>query len=197
MCPASTSPMATQIAFCGTCEGVLPFRKVQFRAAGGVLPGLRHPGLMCTRCHGLYACVDPATEGRRRAWRYLLYAAAAAVALVLGAVTSSLGSPAPGQTARMAAFGLAALLTLTCLGRGLWLAARTSRFESLESYEEEDLQRRLCPGMLRTEVIEELSRRGWRPGKIRSVLASLERRDQRQVRIEQIPMIEDQPARSF
>jgi hypothetical protein len=195
MSTLSTPRVASRLAFCIRCEGVIPFREVHFRAAGPVLPGPRHTGLICTRCRSLFTQVDPAAAGRHRAWRYIFYAAGAAAAMVLGAVTSSMGSASQGLAAvQAAAFGLAVLLTLTCLGRGLWLAAQASRFETLEPYEVEDLDRRLCPGMLRSEVIDDLSRRGWRPGKIRSVLSGLRQLPTGKPRIEFLPLPEDQPS---
>ena len=68
---------------------------------------------------------------------------------------------------------LAGLLSLLCLAHAIRLHLGASRFESLNGSESKDLERWLCPGMIRSDIVNELSRHGWRIGKIRSVLSGL------------------------
>ena len=64
------------------------------------------------------------------------------------------------------------LLSLGCAGRSAWLALHSGDYERLTPWERQDLDRRLCPGMIRSDVVDDLAGRGWRIGKIRTVLES-------------------------
>jgi hypothetical protein len=107
--------------------------------------------------------------------RYLIYAAASGsipAALLFAAAALGADHPliAPGEIALAAVSGL---IGAACAGHAIRLRLGASRFESLAAWEIQDLQRSLCPGMIRSDVVDELSRRGWRIGKIRSVLDAL------------------------
>ena len=112
---------------------------------------------------------------RRRAARYLLYAVASGVLPVslLAAVMADGGSH-PLVTTREILYGLVSgLVALGCLARAAGLGLTAAGFESLNRSESQDLERWLCPGMIRSDIVDELSRHGWRIGKIRSVLSGL------------------------
>jgi hypothetical protein len=155
----STQP---NLAYCTWCLGVVPFGQVRKR-------------LICRRCGRVYRRIDPGASGRRRALRYMLYAAVSgAMPAASLAAAAALGPdhplPAPREIATVV---LAALVSLACLAHAIRLRLGASRFVSLAAWEIQDLERRLCPGMVRSDVIDELSRRGWTIGKIRSVLDGL------------------------
>ena len=155
----STQP---SLAYCTWCLGVVPFGQVRKR-------------LICRRCGRVYRRIDPGASGRRRALRYLIYAAVSGTTPVVFLVAAAaLGPdhpmPAPREIATVA---LAALVSLTCLAHAIRLRLGASRFERLAAWEIHDLERRLCPGMIRSDVIDELSARGWTIGKIRTVLDGL------------------------
>jgi len=107
--------------------------------------------------------------------RYAIYAAASGALLLLMTLgVAALGADHPLVTRRD--LFLAACLggmALACAARSVVLSWDASGFERLEPHEVADLPRRLCPGMIRSDVVDELSRRGWRAGKIRTVLMSL------------------------
>ena len=167
-----------QLAFCATCEGVLEFHEIPYKASFRIgalaLAIVREGGLECHRCGTAYAPVDPAAGDRRGALRHLLYAGVsigAALSLDMAdAVFDGGRHTAWGETAAGGALGL---LSLVCLFRSLWLWTASARYERLNSWEVKELGRRLCPGMVRSDVVDELASRGWRIGKIRSVLESL------------------------
>ncbi len=160
--PARASSNAAHLAFCSTCRGVLPFDAAR-------------KGLVCRRCQTLHRKVDPGAATRRRSARYAIYAAVCGALLslmMLGA--AALGTDHPLVT-RQNLFMAVCLggIAVGCAARSAALRWDTSGFERLEPHELADLPKRLCPGMIRADVVDELSRRGWRAGKIRTVLMSL------------------------
>jgi hypothetical protein len=158
-----TPPEAAAAAYCSVCRGVLPFDADTRRPA-------------CRRCGTVFRAVDPGAPVRRRARRYLLYGASAGLAVsLLAAGTALVGSDHPLARAWPALLALATLpfLSLGCLVRSAILWDRAGRYERLAPHEWEEVQRRLYVGMIRSDVEQELSRRGWRPGKIRFALDSL------------------------
>ena len=87
---------------------------------------------------------------------------------------AALGASHPLSRGRVVlATWLLAGLTIGCLARSIRLWSGATAYERLETYELQELEARLCPGMTNSDVRRELGRRGWRPGKIRSVLAGL------------------------
>ncbi len=154
--------MPADLAYCTWCLGVVPFGQVRKR-------------LICRRCGRTYRRIDPGASDRRRALRYLVYSAiglSMPAALALAAAALGAGHPlfAPRAIAPAMAAGL---IGLGCAARAIRLHLRSSNFESLTPWERRDLQRSLCQGMIRSDVVDALSRRGWRIGKIRSVLGAL------------------------
>ncbi len=159
---------AVSPAYCSRCRGVLPFTAAREGA-------FARETLECTRCRTRFRRYDPAAEGRRRALRYLIYGSLsgmllAAMALGLAALGPDHPAASPRETIAMWMLGA---LTVGCVARsfGLFVVARD--YESLEAYELKELDRRLCIGMIREDVVAELSRLGWRPAKIRAVIAGL------------------------
>jgi hypothetical protein len=162
MTPAAVQPAA----YCSVCRGVLPFGSDARR------PARRS----CLRCGTVFRETDPGAAGRRRARRYLLYGASSGLAgSLLAAGTAMVGAshPLSGAWPQRIALVILPVLALGCLVRSaaLWQAA--ARYERLAPHEWAEVQRRLYVGMIRSDVEEELSRRGWRPGKIRFALESL------------------------
>jgi hypothetical protein len=154
--------MPPDLGYCTWCLGVVPFGQVRKR-------------LVCRRCGRTYRRIDPGASERRRALRYLIYSAVSCsmpAALALAAVALDGRHPlfSPRVIAQAAAAGL---IGLCCAARAIRLHLHASSFESLTLWERRDLQRSLCPGMVRSDVVDALSRRGWRIGKIRSVLGAL------------------------
>jgi len=150
------------LAYCSSCRGVTP-----------MTPSGRQ--VSCPRCGMLYRRSDPGAAIRRQASRYLLYGLLTAtlpagVVVAVGAV----GVSHPLVTVRELVLGaLSGLLALLCVAHAIRLRLSASHFESLNRSEAEDLERWLCPGMIRSDIVDELSRHGWRIGKIRSVLSGL------------------------
>lgn len=64
-------------------------------------------------------------------------------------------------------------LSVVCLAGSIRMGLHATDFASLTSWERSDLDRRLCPGMIRSDVVDELARRGWPIGKIRTALGAL------------------------
>jgi len=160
--PARASLNAAHLAFCSTCRGVLPFDAAR-------------EGLVCRRCQTVHRMVDPGALSRRRSARYAIYAAVCGTLLILMALgVAALGADHPLVT-RQDLFMAVCLggIAMGCAARSAALRWDSAGFERLEPHELADLRRRLCPGMIRTDVVDELSRRGWRAGKIRTVLMSL------------------------
>ncbi len=152
-------------AFCSVCRGVLPFE--QDAGAGRV---------RCTRCGTLFVRGNPPDPDRRRALRYLAYGSLAGLTLSLhAAARMSLGPEHPLLTGAVhaAAPALLAILAAGCVGRAAMLALLPARFERLAPHEWDEIARRLCPGMIRSDVERELSLRGWGSAKIRTVLGAL------------------------
>lgn len=160
--PFSDSNQTEPLAYCASCLGVLPFERTGGR-------------LGCLRCGTLYRRWDPGAAMRRRASRYFFYSLASGLlpaAIVVG--VAAVGASHPLVTMREAVTGtLAGLLAICCLAHAIRLRLGASRFESLNRSETKDLERWLCPGMIRSDIVDELSRHGWRIGKIRSVLSAL------------------------
>jgi len=159
---------AVSPAYCSCCRGVLPFRTARQGA-------FARETLECTRCGTLFRRFDPAAEGRRRALRYLVYAGMSGMILAALALGFAALGPAssPVSTADTIAMWLLGGLTVGCIARSFKLMMTASDYESLEPYEVRELDRRLCPGMIREDVVAELSRIGWRPAKIRAVIAGM------------------------
>jgi hypothetical protein len=117
---------------------------------------------------------DPGAPERFRAVRYLIYG------IVAGILTLLVGGGVRGGAWWLAgeipwAATVCVLLALAagCLARSALLWTSAGRYEPLAAYEWDEVARRLCVGMIRSEVEEELWRRGWRPGKVRSILEGL------------------------
>ncbi|HKY32336.1 MAG TPA: hypothetical protein VJV23_07370 [Candidatus Polarisedimenticolia bacterium] len=145
-------------AFCPSCRGVIPFR----RAHGG-------SRALCTRCGTAWRRFDPGASARWNAARYLSYGAAAGmIASLQAAGAAALKLPMTWEEGITASALL--VLAASCLARSAALWGRASSYERLQECEWAELERRLCPGMLRSDVHQELARRGWRPGKIRAAL---------------------------
>lgn len=160
--PFSDSNQPEPLAYCASCRGVLPFARTGGRLA-------------CGRCGILYRRSDPGASIRRRASRYFLYCLASGL-LPAGIVVAvaAVGASHPLVTMREVVTGtLSGLLALICLAHAIRLRLGASQFESLNRSEAKDLERWLCPGMIRSDIVDELSRHGWRIGKIRSVLSGL------------------------
>jgi len=155
-------------AYCSRCRGVLPFKASTEGA-------FSRETLECTRCRTHYRRCDPASDGRRRALRYLIYGSVAGMMLVAMALgLAALGPDHPVASPReTVAMWLLGAMTVGCIARsfGLYVVARD--YESREPYELQELDRRLCIGMIREDVVSELSRLGWRPAKIRAAIAGL------------------------
>ena len=156
----SQSNQSKPLVYCTSCRGVLPF----------TWSGRR---LACTRCDTLFRRSDPGAAMRHQASRFLLYAVASGILPVLvGLSVAALGASHPLVTGReMTVSALVGLLALLCAGNAARLGLAASRFESLNPAESKDLERWLCPGMLRSDIVDELSRHGWRIEKIRTVLS--------------------------
>ena len=149
--PARASSNASCLAFCSKCRGVLPFDAAGTR-------------LVCSRCGTVHRQVDPGAAARRRSARYAIYAVICGVLLTLMALgMAALGADHPLVTGRglFMAVCLSAV-AVGCAARSASLRWDASGFEKLEPHELADLPRRLCPGMIRSDVVDELSRRGWR-----------------------------------
>lgn len=158
----SKSHQPEPLAYCVTCLGVLPFDHSAGRLA-------------CRRCGTLYRRCDPGASMRRRSMRYFSYGLASGIlpAGIIVAATA-LGPSHPLVTTREIVFGvLSGLMTVLCLAHAIRLRLSASTFESLNRAESKDLERWLCAGMVRSDIVDELSRHGWRIGKIRSVLSGL------------------------
>ena len=80
--------------------------------------------------------------------------------------------PLVGGRIVLAAWFLA-ILCAACIARSAWFALRSVDFARLAPCEMRELDRRLCLGMIRSDVVDDLSRRGWSIGKIRTALAAL------------------------
>src|SRR5262249_16414843 len=127
----------------------------------------------CGRCGTVQRPADPGGAVRLGAVRYVIYAAAsgmgsAAIALAM----AELGDhPLGGPGVVLSAWALAAL-GAGCPARPALVGMRASDVERLVAWERGDLQRTLCPGMIRSDVVDALARRGWTIGKIRAVLGA-------------------------
>ena len=167
MVPVSGEPSrhaaTEQLAFCSQCKGVLPFAQV------------RRARLECQRCGTLYRRSDPGGAGRRSALRYFIYSCAAGLmASISAAAAAALGPEHPMMAPQRTLFTwVLVALSVGCLARAIGLRLHAADFESLTSWEVNDLNRRLCPGMIRSDVVDEMARRGWRIGKIRTALEAL------------------------
>ncbi|HET6374375.1 MAG TPA: hypothetical protein VFG76_13790 [Candidatus Polarisedimenticolia bacterium] len=167
---------AERLAFCWRCGGILPFHEVRHRGRMAVGPltlaGPPRAAFSCTRCGTLHTRADAAASGKRAVARHLAYASLCGMTLAAFIFVSGTARAPYEHPGGIAAMFLVPLAFL-CLGRGLVLHVRAGAFEKLESHEIEELQRWLCPGMIRSDVFEVLSRHGWRAAKIRSVLGAL------------------------
>lgn len=161
-----------RLAFCSVCRGILPFDEV--RPPSGILSS-GSSLYECRRCRTTFRLVDPRRAALAAGLRYLVYGAGSGLVLALyGAGLAALGPEHPLAGGWHAVSALVAgIVTFGCLARSLALFAASRRYERLESYEAADLARRLCLGMIRSDVVRELGLKGWRPGKIRSVLGAL------------------------
>lgn len=132
--------------------------------------------MSCSRCGTLFRPADPGAPERARARRYLVYGAAAGLLVsLLMAAAAMVGADHPlaaGWPPRAACLALP-VLALGCLLRSAALFHRAARYERLAPHEWAEVQRGLYVGMVRSDVEEELFRRGWRPGKVRFALDSL------------------------
>ncbi|HET9480420.1 MAG TPA: hypothetical protein VFP98_01565 [Candidatus Polarisedimenticolia bacterium] len=172
-----------RLAYCPDCRGVLPFAEVRVpirsrvRLAGSIsLTGASgRTGLRCGRCATVFLRVDPGPALRARALRYLIYASACGAMLaMMGFAVAALAGTGPFAEGGIAGAGwLMGALLVACLARAWSLHCEATRYESLEPFELVELGRRLCPGMIRSDVFDVLSRSGWRPGKIRTVVSTL------------------------
>jgi hypothetical protein len=178
---ATRSPQAAaeRLAYCCICRGVLPFDEarclVPLRLGMLTLGSLPRRGLRCRRCRREFHAVDLAATGRRRAARYGLYAALGGVpALLVGGAAAALGPDYPLLTWRDAgAAWLLGVLALACLARCIVLGLEAARYQRVEASALLELDRSLCPGMIRSDVVDALARRGYSPGQIRSVIERL------------------------
>jgi len=103
--------------------------------------------------------------------RYLIYAAFAG--LVASGSVLEYAILDPQQLPPTWTLAALVLLSLGCAGRSAFLALRSGDYERLTPWERQDLDRRLCLGMIRSDVVDDLAGRGWRIGKIRTALESL------------------------
>lgn len=152
-------------AFCSLCRGVLPFEQ---DARGG--------RVRCTRCGTEFVRGNPSDPDRRCALRYLAYGSVAGLALSLhAAARMALGPEHPllAGPVHAAAPALLAALAAGCMGRAAMLALLPARYERLAPHEWDEIARRLCPGMIRSDVERELAMRGWGSAKIRTVLGAM------------------------
>ena len=168
-----TQQAGERVAFCSSCRGVVPVAQVRQRTTvrlGGVpIARVRRLRLRCGRCGTLYGHLDPAAAGRHRALRYFLYACASGLMASLLAATASPPFPLRETLLAWLLFGIC----LGCLLRAIGLRLQAADFQSLTPWEVDDLGRHLCPGMIRSDVVDELARHGWPIGKIRTALSSL------------------------
>lgn len=169
----SARESAERLAYCPSCRGVLPFQQAEAElrlSFGSVhLAAGRRSGLRCGRCGLVCRPTDPGAAVRRRAVRYLAYAGTAG----MSASVIAWGASVPAHT--ILAWAMAALC-VSCLVRSAVLGLASAEFESLSPVEVREMLRALCPGMIRSDVVDELSRRGWRIGKIRSFLQGMSSR---------------------
>jgi hypothetical protein len=159
-----------RLAYCSVCRGVLPFDDVRIR-----MGPIRLRRFECERCRTVHRLDDPGAAVKRRTLRYLIYAGTAGMtAAAVGTALAALGNGHPLITTRLlgTAWGMTAM-SLGCAARAGWLALGAEDFGRLTPVEREDLHRRLCPGMIRSDVVDVLARRGWSIGKIRTALGSL------------------------
>jgi len=176
------------LAYCSVCRGVLPFG-----------PCGRHAGReRCSRCGTEFRRCHPGAPEKRRAARYLLYGVVAGL-LALGVAGGVQGAESWLSNDVPWAATVCLLLATAggCLARSALLWSSAGRYEPLASHEWEEVSRRLCVGMIRAEVEDELWRRGWRPGKVRFILDGLhpvrQRRFTRAAGIARAPAPPDAP----
>ena len=160
-------PSGVRLAYCSICRGVLSFGEVRYRRVA-----LPRTGFTCERCGTLHHRDDRAGSIRSEALRFLIYACTAGAAASLGAAIGTRGTALGRTTGELLLWGLLALCVV-CLGRAVFLGLRAADFERLTPVERLDLDRSLCPGMIRSDVVDELARRGWSIGKIRTALGEL------------------------
>src|SRR5678815_2607810 len=166
----SDQSVEVRLAYCSVCRGVLSFGRAP-RTPGW----LRRSIFECERCGTLHRLSDPARAIRRRALRYLIYSGASGMMASFAAASSaSLGADHPPLIPQEALITwLLVGLTLGCLLRAAALGLHAADFERLAPWERQELDRRLCQGMIRSDVVDDLTARGWTIGKIRTALASL------------------------
>ncbi|MGH9870438.1 MAG: hypothetical protein ACREAA_20070 [Candidatus Polarisedimenticolia bacterium] len=155
---------APSLAYCSICRGVLPFETC----------GRHSSRERCSRCGTEFRRCHPGAPDRRRAARYLLYGSVAGLLTVVVAVGG--GKLAPWLSGDVPWAGTVCLLLALgagCLARSALALSSASRYEPLAPHEWDEVSRRLCAGMIRSEVEDELWRRGWRPGKVRTILDGL------------------------
>jgi len=122
----------------------------------------------CERCGTVHHRDDRAGAIRREALRYLIYTCGAGLAASLGAALD-ITHPLGGDLC----LWMLLALCVACLTRAVYLGLRAADFERLSACERSALDRSLCEGMIRSDVVDELARRGWSIGKIRTALGEL------------------------